>query len=484
MSDETTFYQRAEKWFVRFLEHSPVAATQLGDHRWDDRLGEFDPDAIERQYQENRAALAELQAMDPSSFRLEAQVDYQIILQIAKEMLRQFEKVQAHRRNPGTYLDEAMAGTFLLLMLEFAPLPQRLRSALGRVRHIPRVLDEGRSNLVPVEVPRVWAEVALEQAQQAPGLFLGLLPALAAEALPEIQTEVVEAGQAAAGAIQAYAAWLQEEVLPQAAGDFAAGRELFDELLRENHMVDYDADELLETGWQQLRATQAQMEALARQIDPHKTAREILEEAKADHPSAEGLLDAYRQAMADIRQYVLDHEIATIPAGESLRIEETPPYLRPIIPYAAYMPPGILEEKQEGIFLVTPVDPSAPPEVQEQQLQGHRLSKLPITALHEAYPGHHLQLVWANRQETIPRRLGIVSGHALYRRLGLLLRGAAGADGLHQRPDPAAGAALGPELAGGAHHPGRLAAYPGHASGGGRRFPGAGVPARAGQRPG
>ena len=124
--------------------------------------------------------------------------------------------------------------------------------------------------------------------------------------------------------------------------------------------------------------------------------------------------------MAAIRQYVIDQGIATIPPGESLQIVETPAYLRPILPYAAYMQPGILEEKQEGIFIVTPVDPSAPPEEQEQKLRGHYWAKLPITALHEAYPGHHLQLVWANRQETIPRRMGsflatlFIEGWAFY----------------------------------------------------------------------
>ncbi len=106
----------------------------------------------------------------------------------------------------------------------------------------------------------------------------------------------------------------------------------------------------------------------------------------------------YEEAMTAARRYVVEHDIATIPKGKRLRIVETPPYLRPIIPYAAYMPPGILEEKQEGVFLVTPVDPDASPEEQEQKLKGHSWTKLPITALHEAYPGH--------QQETIPRRMG------------------------------------------------------------------------------
>jgi uncharacterized protein (DUF885 family) len=420
VTTEQVFYQRSDKWLERLLERNPVAATQIGDHRWDDRLADVSAAAIESDYRELRAALAEFQAMETGGFGLDARIDHQLVVQIFKQFVRQYEKHQTHRRNPGGYLDEAVSGVFLLLIKEFAPLPQRLRSALGRVRQIPRVLEDGQKNVVAAEVPKVWAEITLEQAEQAPGLFLGLLPLMAGEAAPELQGELTEAGQAAVQAIQAFSEFVKEQVLPQAAGEFGTGRELFDEMLREDHMVDYDADQLLETGWQQFHATRAQMEALAREIDPNRPVKAMLEEAKADHPSAEGLLDAYRGQMAAIRQYVIDQGIASIPLGETLRIIETPAYLRPIIPYAAYMAPGLLEEQQDGIFIVTPVDPDSPPEEQEQKLRGHYWAKLPITALHEAYPGHHLQLVWANRQPTIPRRMGsflatlFIEGWAFY----------------------------------------------------------------------
>jgi uncharacterized protein (DUF885 family) len=420
VANEATFYRRAEHWLERLMELNPVLATQLGDHRWDDRLSDRTPEALEAEYREILAALAEFRAMDAAAFRLEAQIDHELVIRIFDAQVRAYEKIQVHKRNPSFYLDEVIGGIFLLIMMDFAPLPQRLRSALGRLKEVPRVLQEVPQNLVPAQVPRVWVETTLEQAGQAGGLFGGLLPALAAEAAPDLGPRLAEAGQAAAQAVQAFSEYLQGEVLPRAAGDFAAGRALFDELLREEHMVDYDADQLLQTGWQQFRQTQASMEAVAREIDPGKSVQEIMEAAKADHPSAEELLDVYRAEMAAIRQYVIDHDTVTIPEGESLRIVETPAYLQPIIPYGAYMPPGILEEKQEGLFLVTPVDPNAPPEQQAQKLKGHNRAKLPIVALHEAYPGHHLQLVWANRQETIARRMGsflatlFIEGWAFY----------------------------------------------------------------------
>jgi uncharacterized protein (DUF885 family) len=420
MSLEEQFYRRVDEMVYQLLESNPGVATQLGEHRWDDRLGDRSAEALAQEHREMQGMAAELQALHPGSLSLDAQIDLQLVKSLFGTFLRDYEQVESHVRDPGAYLGEALGGVVTLIMIEFAPLADRLRSALGRVREVPRVLAEGQANLVAQRVPSVWAEVALEQAQGAGGLFVGLLPTIAAQAAPELQEDLAQAGQAAAEAVARYASFLQDEVLPVAVGDFATGREGFDERLREEHMVDYDADALLATGWEQFRHTREQMEALASEIDPGRTAKEILADARGDHPSAEGLLDAYRQEMAAIRQYVIEHDIATIPEGEVLRIIETPAYLQPIIPFAAYNPPGMLEEKQEGLFLVTPVDPGLPPEAQDEKLRGHSWTKLPLTALHEAYPGHHLQFVWANRQPRIARRLGsflatlFIEGWAFY----------------------------------------------------------------------
>jgi len=308
----------------------------------------------------------------------------------------------------------------LLVMKEYAPLSERLKSILERTKDVPQVLEDGKKNLIAMEVPRIWAETTLEQAKMSPMLFSMLLPSLAQQAAPDLLTELTEAGQLAAKAIDDYAAFLTDEILPQANGDFAVGKDMFDEILHEDHMVDYDADELLAVGWEQFRLTQKLMEDVAREIGPNKSVRELLEEAKADHPTAEGLLQAYQDSMESAKRFVIDHDIASIPEQENLRIIETPVYLRPIIPYAAYMPAGIFEEKQEGVFVVTPVAANASAEEQEQTLKGHFNVKLPVTALHEAYPGHHLQLTWANRTKTLPRRLGsflstlFIEGWAFY----------------------------------------------------------------------
>jgi uncharacterized protein (DUF885 family) len=124
--------------------------------------------------------------------------------------------------------------------------------------------------------------------------------------------------------------------------------------------------------------------------------------------------------MAEAKQFVIDHEIVSIPEGESIRIEPTPEFQRAIIPYAAYNMPGFLEEAQEGIFIVTPIEEGANPEAAEAKLRGHPWANIPVTALHEAYPGHHLQLVVANQIDSLPRKFGgflsslFIEGWAFY----------------------------------------------------------------------
>jgi len=418
-TDQSEFYRRAERFVNRLMEEAPVVATELGDHRFDDRLADYSKAALERHQKEVKEFVEECARFDTTNFDVDARIDHRVMIQVAKSVLRDLEKIRSHVRNPGIYSDECMGGVFLLLVREFAPLEERLEKALGRLRAIPGVLAQGKDNIKPEEVPPVWNEVALESSQQGLALFTMLIPALAQNA-PKLTGDLNTASQNAARAFQDYARFLKDDVAAKARGDFAAGKELFEELVHENHMLDYSAEEVLKVGWRLFEETDKKMTELAQRIDRGKTARELLELAKADHPKADELLDVYHREMARARQFVVSHDIVTIPQGESLKIEPTPPFLRGTIPYAAYMMPGPLEKVQQGVFLVTPVDPQSSKEEQEEKLRGHYYGKLPVTALHEAYPGHHVQLVYANGVGSLPRKLGafistlFIEGWAFY----------------------------------------------------------------------
>ena len=416
---ESTFYSRVRVFLDEVMRDAPSLATALGDHRYDHLLADFTPEAVRDQRKRFGSWLSKFESSETGGWSMDAKVDLALTIQTIKSFIRQIDTLRIAFRDPGFAVNECLGGVHLLIIRDFAPLPQRMKSVLGRLRGIPKTLAEGRALITASEVPPVWAEVAVETSRQGIGLFSALVPSLA-ENVPEIRLEILEAAEAAAAAMKGHAEWIQNTVIPQAKGSFAAGKTLFDEILHEDHMVGYDADSLLQTGWKLFSDTERQLRELAVRMDPGKTAKELLEESKKLHPSAEGLLDAYRRAMSDARKFVVDRGIATIPAGESIRVEPTPVFQRPLLPYAAYMIPGFFEPAQEGIFWVTPAEEGADEQAVEKKLRGHPLADIPVTALHEAYPGHHLQLIVANTVKSIPRMFGtllstlFIEGWAFY----------------------------------------------------------------------
>jgi uncharacterized protein (DUF885 family) len=384
---ENEFNHHFEQFTMWLLEQFPAMATQMGIHTWDDRLMDCSNEAFVFIHSELQGFLTSFLRYDTRDFSKETRIDHTLAVGLVKSFIRDIAVSEAYLRNPGFYLDEVTNGVFGLVMKDFAPLPERLTNLLKRVASVPRVLDEAQNNIQPSRVPLVWAEVALEQAEMGPMLFLNILPAIAET--DELKQQLMSAGKLAVAAMDRYAEFLREKVIPVATGNFAAGESLFNELLRENHMVNYDSEELLATGWSLFQETKELMEKLAWEINPQKTIEEIIEDAKADHPTAEGLLDAHREAMESARRFVVEHQIATIPEGETLSVIATPLFMRPLIPFAAYLPPGIYEQDLSGLFLVTPPSPEDSPEIAESKLRGQHYAKLPITAGYTHPSGNH-----------------------------------------------------------------------------------------------
>lgn len=385
------------------LRINPVGATAVGIHDYDAELGDLSREATEQKLADAKKFLASLRAIDPAALDAEDRIDWEILDIQLESGIKLEEILRGWRKNPGDYADLPVFGCYLLLTREFAPLDQRLEATLGRLKEVPKVVADGKANIT--EPVRVFVETALDTARGGVMFFQALIPAFAAQASSAALRAEVE--KANAVAIDALEDWVRhvETLLPKARPEFGIGRELFDYLLKRKHLLDYDADSLHAKGLELFESTLAEMRETARRIDPSKTVGEVVEDLKQEHPEPGDLLAAYRQAMERSRQWVIDNGIVDLPAGERLVVEETPVFMRPVIPYAAYMPPAAFEEDQTGRFYVTPVDASATAEHQERQLRDHNSYGIPVTSVHEGYPGHHTQLVWANRNPRDIRKL-------------------------------------------------------------------------------
>jgi len=402
----------------RYLEtsitDSPTFGTYLGFHELDGELGEFSSDAIEEQHGRMRALLSDLEALPLDDEPIEVRVDAAALASSLRTDIYRHEALRSHERMPGRYVGTALGGCNSLIMKEFAPLSERAVSLLSRVRQIPGVLEHMRRNVR--DVPQTFATVSAEYA--AGGVVF--MRSIVADVVPEVPEIGEELASACAEACEAFerAAGELRAMAENAEDSFAVGRDAYEWILRTTHLLDLDSDELADYGREAMARTREQMRKVADEIDPDVSVEDHLETLKDAHPTSDALRQTYADEMARARDFVREHDLVSIPDDEELHVIDTPVYARRVLPYAAYYPPGSFEKRQQGHFYVTPVDESATAEQQERQLRGHSLHTIPIVALHEGYPGHHLQFVRANAIPRMARKLTwntvYVEGWALY----------------------------------------------------------------------
>jgi len=177
------------------------------------------------------------------------------------------------------------------------------------------------------------------------------------------------------------------------------------------------APELWRYGHHLKEEIEADLVKRARRLDGHSTWHDLVDRLRADHPAASGLVQAYAREMTRAREFVVQRALAPVPDAP-LNVIQTPAFMRPIIPFAAYDSPGAYSPDRTGWFYVTVPDPRLPAGDQERILRDHCRYELPATALHEGFPGHHLQLVLAQAQSSHVRKNVwtplTVEGWALY----------------------------------------------------------------------
>ncbi|HEX3244433.1 MAG TPA: DUF885 domain-containing protein [Chloroflexota bacterium] len=415
MQGSERFEDLARDYCAMWDRLNPVSASWLGIHDYDDRLGDFSEAGFEEQAGEMLEYETRLSQIDSTTLSGDDQIDYALLQADIRANRWSIDKVADWRRNPALYVQTPLMGLLALISREYAPLPERLRSIIGRLTELRDVLESGRDNVE--EPPRIFTDVAMQATHAGMGFVRSALPAMARRE-PDMEDELLEALDDAEAALEEHLHYLRAELLPESSGDFAVGRELFDERLHDWHMLEVDADGLRKIGQQILKETRQAIEEVAREIDPKTDWATQVEQAKRDHPTGPGLIQAYQQEIEKLKRFLTDQGLVSIPAGEKLFVVETPVFERSVVPYAAYMPPGPFEASQDGQFWVTPVNREASPRDQEAQLQEHCLPHIPITTLHEGYPGHHLQLCVANRNGSIVRKRSMSSlfaeGWALY----------------------------------------------------------------------
>ena len=380
---DARFDRTIDRWFRDQLRMHPEVATFFGLHDHDGELGSGGREAVDEEIDFYRSTIDELSGIDPGQLTPERALDRDLAIHQARLGLYWQSEYRPWAGSSGG-AEHIGGALFPLFTRDFAPLRDRLASITERLEAAPRFLGETRERVTdPV---RLWTEIDIQSTEQLPAFLDTILSAARAEAADDATSDrLASAITAARAALDQHAAWLRSDVLPRANGDWAAGRERFEEMvsLRE---LEADADEILAVGEELLVSEKAARDALLAEIEPGASAAEVADVVKNDHAAsfAESLVE-YRASMDRARAFVVEHDIATPPEEDHLNVIETPSFIRHLIPFAAYYEPAKFDPSPVGTYIVTP--PSSP-----EMMREHNRASISNTSVHEAYPGHHLQL--------------------------------------------------------------------------------------------
>ncbi|MBS2012953.1 MAG: DUF885 domain-containing protein [Deltaproteobacteria bacterium] len=392
----------AQEYLDLLVDISPEEATALGLHKndalLDDRTIVGEDKALER---EEALAKSLRERFKGVELGPAGKTDLAMLLGALDTDVRTRRVQRPLQRMPSIYASP-LGAIFMMTARDYAPAADRARNVVARLEKIPKVIEAAKANLL--NPPKVWTEVGIDRAGSARAFLEAQRPFLTAS-LPSEGARIDAALKTAEAAYDDYKKFLQKEILPKSNGRFAAGRELFEFLLANDYFLDEKADDLLAMGRKLFAETNAQMTTVAKRIDPAaKGWPEVVARLKGNHPTADGLLDAYRSEVKRARVFLAQKDAVEFPPGDDLEVIDTPPFLRSTIT-AAYDQPPPFDATTKGFFFVTPVDKTLSKAKQEEMLRENDHGDLVDTAVHEAYPGHHLQLSFARRHPSLVRKV-------------------------------------------------------------------------------
>jgi len=390
---DARFDRTADRWFRDQLAMHPEVATFFGIHDHDAELSPGTRETVEREVAFYREAIAGMERFDPDELSPERALDRDLALHQARLgvfWLTEYEPWTGSSDAAG-HLGGAL---FPLFTRDFAPLAERLESIAGRLEQAPRYLRETRGRVTrPV---RLWLEIDIETTQTLPGFLDTILAAARSEGSEDALARRLGAAiDATKAALDEHGGWLGE-LLDRADGAWVAGRERFEEMIRLREL-EASGDEILAVGEELLATEKDARNAICAEIDPTLTPAEVADVVKEDHATSFAeALGEYRRSMDAARAFVVEHGIATPPDEDHLNVIETPSFIRHVIPFAAYYEPAKFDPTPVGTYIVTP--PSSP-----EMMREHNRSSISNTSVHEAYPGHHLQLSAAITNRSLVR---------------------------------------------------------------------------------
>jgi len=374
----------AQAYYDQQFRLSPIDATQVGVHDYDDQIGDFSAAGIAQQLAADRDYLAKLNSIDRTLLSPSVSLDRTLLEYTLRDDLLLNETLAQWKHNPDDYTEAASGAIFSVMSKDYAPLKTRMGYAIARERLIPAMLQEAEKNVTSVDA--VTKRISAEDAAGSVDFFKDSVPlAFAAVADPALQTQLKSANAAVIDAMGAYAKWIGAL---KPSGTFAIGADAYRQRLVYEDGLDMPLGQYLAVGQRALAQTRAQFIGTAKKIDPEATPLQVYLSITRIHPAPDALLATAQHDLVRLRSFVETKHIVTLPPNANIKVIETPPFERSTTS-AAEDSPGPLETvATQAYYYVTPVDPTWSAKQKEEFLAQFNDFEFPIISAHEVYPGH------------------------------------------------------------------------------------------------
>lgn len=430
---DQAFEALGRRWLDSWLRLHPVAATGFGDHRFDAQVDDASLRGREAQQALARRTLAELERTPRAGLSKANQIDAALLENQLRYETWAHSTLQDWKWDPLTWQDLAGSSLYSLVAREYAPAPQRLRAAAARMEALPTVLANARASLVPARTPRIHADTYKSQNAGIKTIIDGQILPMLDQVSGRDRVRLAAAAQTAKAAIDEHQRWIETVLVPGAQGDFRIGQALYDQKVAFALNTPMDRAEIKRRAEETIVRVRREMYAVARRVvagrpnppmapdDPSDSQQQAvieaaLELAYADRPARDGVVASAEAALRQATDFVRSRDLITLPASP-VRIILVPEFQRGVA--VAYCDaPGPLDRDQPTFYKISPIPDDWTPQQADSFLREYNTRGIQETTVHEAMPGHYVQLAHGNEYPSILRAvLGsgpFVEGWACY----------------------------------------------------------------------
>jgi uncharacterized protein (DUF885 family) len=371
------------------LRASPAFAVHVGRHEYDGQVGDFSRTGLEREVARLKAAVLRFGAIPDSALDAPQRFERQYLLQIVEGQLFWLDTVGQPFHDPVWYMEQLDPSVYV--DRDYAPLATRLTGYLGQLGQVPRVLAQARANL-QLPLPRPHVERAIDGLKSYATFFGADARQVFAPITDPVQRAALDAATTrAVAAVRDFAAWLQAQ-LPAATDDFALGADRFAQMLKATEGVTIPVAQIKAAGEADLARNRARLEAACARFLPRRPVADCIAKLRA-HKSPDGPVAGAQRQLAELKAFLVAHDVVSIPGNEESRVAAAPAYQRG---YGAYtIIPGTFEKKRDAVYYIEPPDPAWTRREQRDYVMDE--ATLLNTSVHEVWPGHFLQFLHANR---------------------------------------------------------------------------------------